>query len=63
VLGGCLGVGWLSVCWVVVWVLGGCLGVGWLSGCWVVVCVLGGLDQTFEFKYWAGLALTFKHLR
>jgi len=25
VLGGCLCVGWLSVCWVVVCVLGGCL--------------------------------------
>jgi hypothetical protein len=42
VLGGCLGVGRLSVCWVVVCVLGGCLCVGWLFVCWVVVWVLCG---------------------
>ncbi len=33
VLGGGLGVGWLSTCCVVVRMLGACLGVGWLSGC------------------------------
>jgi uncharacterized membrane protein len=41
VLVGCLCVGWLSVCLLVVCVLGGCLCVGWLSVWLLVVCVLG----------------------
>jgi hypothetical protein len=42
VLGGCLWLGLVSVSWAVVCVLGDCLCLGRLSVSWTVVCVLGG---------------------
>jgi hypothetical protein len=53
VLGGCLGVEWLSGWWVLVCVLGGCLGVGWFSLYWLIVWVLGGcLDVGWLSGWW-----------